>query len=120
MLRYIVRESLATQGVHAAAEVNHPRELSAQVRHEHAAGVVVLCLSGPQEVWQRTIEETRRTLPGGRLVAVTFGHSTAPTPSSPVDARLGADTLVRAPASPEALREAVLRTKFVKSRDSAA
>lgn len=116
MIRYLVRETLASQGVQAAADVSHPRELSAKVRDEHATGVVVLCLSGPPEVWRNTISETRRTLPGGRLVAVTFGHDSPPPTATATDARLGADTLVQAPASPPALREAVLRARLVRAR----
>lgn len=119
MIRYLVRESLATQGVHAAAEVAHPREFPAQVRAEHSSEVVVLCLSGPPEVWRNTISETRRTLPGGRLVAVTFGHDGPHTEASLTDGRLGADALVRSPTDPKALREAVLRAKIAKPRPPA-
>lgn len=115
MIRYLVRESLASQGVQAAAEVSAPHEIPAQARHENSNGVVVLCLSGPPEVWRKTISETRRTLPGGRVVAVTFGQDSPAGPSSVVDHRLGADGIVRAPAEPSVLREAVLKARYVRS-----
>lgn len=115
MLRYLVRESLSTQGVQTAAEAATPRELTPQDRHDNVAGVVVLCLSGPRQVWRQTIEETRRTLPGGRVVAVTFGHEGVEKDLPSIDHRLGADTLVHAPAPPEELRDAVLRAKHVRT-----
>lgn len=117
MIRYLVRESLASQGVQAAADVANPREIPAETRHELSNGVVVLCLSGPPEVWRKTISETRRTMPGGRVVAVTFGGGSAPkdVPAPATDARLGADGLVQAPANPETLREAVLKARYVRS-----
>ncbi len=117
MIRYLVKESLASQGVKAAAEVANPREIPPSARHDLSDGVVVLCLSGPPEIWRNTIRETRRTLPGGRVVAVTFGEEDphAGATSSDPDVRLGADSLVRAPANPEALREAVLKARYARS-----
>jgi hypothetical protein len=115
MIRYLVKESLASQGVQAAAEVSNPRELSPKVRDEHSNGVVVLCLSGPPEIWRNTITETRRTLPGGRLVAVTFGHDAPHPDARATDARLGADSIVKAPSTPPALREAVLKARLVRA-----
>lgn len=115
MIRFLVKESLASQGVQATAEVEHPRQLGAEIKHENPSGVVVLCLSGPPEVWKNTIAETRRSLPGGRVVAVTFG-APVNTPGSPmIDHRLGADSLVEAPAPPEVLRDAILRAKVARS-----
>lgn len=115
MIRYLVRESLATQGVHAEAEANAAHEMPAGARHDPASDVVVLCLSGPPSVWSKTIAETRRSLPGGRIVAVTFGHTENPPGSPSIDQRLGADTLVHAPAAPEELRDAVFRARLVRS-----
>ena len=117
MIRYLVKESLAGQGVSAAAEVANPREIPPSARYDLSNGVVVLCLSGPPEIWRNTIRETRRSMPGGRVVAVTFGEGNplAGAPSNDIDAGLGADGLVRAPANPEALREAVLKARYPRS-----
>ena len=115
MIRFLVRESMAAEGVQADAEASKPREFSAKDRHEHATGVVVLCLSGPPEIWRSTIEETRRTLPGGRVVAVTFGTESAGNASSAPDRRLGADTQVAAPAKPSELRDAILKARFERT-----
>ena len=120
MIRYLVRESMAAQGVPASAEVAIPRQLPPAIKHDNPNGVVVLCLSGPQEVWRYTISETRRTLPGGRVVAVTFGMAAEGSAAPEIDARLGADTLVQAPVRPAELREAILRAKHVKAGPVAA
>lgn len=114
MLRYLVREKLLNDGVTTAAEAARPAEIPTPVREAVPSPNIVLCLSGPPEVWQKTIEETRRTLPGGRLVAVTFG-SLGPAPGARgTDHRLGADSLVRAPFPDWALREALLRARFAR------
>ncbi len=119
MIRFLVRESMAAEGVQADAEASKPREFSAKDRHEHATGVVVLCLSGPPEIWRRTIEETRRTLPGGRVVAVTFGSESPGDSPSTTDSRLGADTQVAAPAKPSELRDAILKARFERPPEPA-
>jgi DNA-binding NarL/FixJ family response regulator len=115
MLRYLVRETLAKEGIATSQEASSPTDLSAQTRHENSTGVVVLCLSGPPEIWQRTISETRRSLPGGRVVSVTFGDLRAAPGAHATDARLGADVLVPANEAAGSLRDALLRAKFVRS-----
>lgn len=114
MLRYLVREKLRSDGVATTAEAARPTEIPAEATRDTASPFVVLCLSGPPEVWQKTIEETRQSLPGGRVVAVTFGANGPPPGARAIDHRLGADALIRAPFPESALREAILRARLVR------
>jgi DNA-binding NarL/FixJ family response regulator len=111
LLRFLVREALQTEGVGTFTDVAGPQQVSPQARLEGTRGVVVLCLNGPSDRWQRTIEETRQALPDGRLVAVTFGSPENLPGAFKTDGRLGADALVLGPPSAAALKEAVLNAR---------
>ena len=114
LLRYLVRESLHAEGVTTFTEARGPQEVSPAARIEGNRGVVILCLNGPSEHWQKMIEETRRAVPGGKLVAVTFGNASALPGTLQTDARLGADAMVRGPPRTSELKEAVLQARLVR------
>ncbi len=111
MLRFLVKEALQTEGVGTFTEVSGAQQVSPQARLEGTRGVVVLCLNGPSDRWQKTIEETRQALPEGKLVAVTFGSLENLPGAFKTDVRLGADALVLGPPSAASLKEAVFTAR---------
>ena len=114
LLRYVVRASLDLQGVQTVREVERPQEVPRSAGPGEGDEIAVVCLGGPPEVWKETIAETRRQLPGGHVVAVTFGHPGKVQGAKGLDARLGADSLVEAPVPGNQLREAILRSRRVR------
>ena len=116
LLRYLVRESLQAEGVTTFTEARSPQEVSPAARIEGNRGVVVLCLNGPSEHWQKGIEETRRAVPQGKLVAVTFGGAAGIPGMLKTDGRLGADAMVRGPPRTSELKDAVFQARLVRSR----
>jgi DNA-binding NarL/FixJ family response regulator len=111
LLRFLVKEALQTEGVGTFTDVPSVQQVSPQARLEGTRGVVVLCLNGPPDRWQQTIEETRQALPEGRLVAVTFGGAENLPGAFKTDVRLGADALVLGPPNAASLKEAVLNAR---------
>ncbi len=118
LLRFLVKEALQTEGVGTFTDVPGPQQVSPQARLEGTRGVVVLCLNGSSDHWQQTIEETRRALPEGKLVAVTFGSPENLPGAFKTDGRLGADALVLGPPSAAALKEAVFNARVSRPQGS--